>query len=165
MQNFLDGREFFAARGLEVSGIILGVDFIDLQESVFFLAEVDESGLQISIDVVNDAPVDVALDFFLVEHVEIIFFEHAVIGEGDFHLFTGEDADIHAASAGGTALLLGSRLADRLGPDMLRRLVFLVFLGYAAFAAFAPVSAAAPASAPALLSVTAVLFGFGLIVR
>ena len=98
------------------------------------------------------------------EHVEIIFFEHAVIGEGDFHLFTGEDADIHAASAGGTALL-GSRLADRLGPDMLRRLVFLVFLGYAAFAAFAPVSAAAPASAPALLSVTAVLFGFGLIVR
>ena len=99
------------------------------------------------------------------EHVEIIFFEHAVIGEGDFHLFTGEDADIHAASAGGTALLLGSRLADRLGPDMLRGLVFLVFLGWAAFAAFAPVSAAAPASAPALLSVTAVLFGFGLIVR
>ena len=60
LEHFLDGRVFAALGGLVGLEVIFGVHFVDLQEPVFHVPVIDESGLQVGVDVVDDALVDVA---------------------------------------------------------------------------------------------------------
>ena len=96
--------------GLEV---IFGVHFVDLQEPVLHVPVIDEGGLQIGVDVVDDAFVDVAPDLGLMGHLHVVLAHGAVFGEHHLDHIAGQDADQHLAvhagrgGLGGLAALLG----------------------------------------------------------
>ena len=89
---------------------VFGMDFINLQEAVFACAVAHKSGLKIGVDVVDDALVNIALDFALMQHVQVIFKQLAVFGQGHLNLLAWQNADEHASPAGacfGFSLALG----------------------------------------------------------
>jgi len=75
---------------------------VNLQKAVLGAAIIDEGRLEIVVDIVDDAPVDVALDFGLMEHLQIIFAHAALFGQHNLRLLPGHNADEH--------FLLGSLL-------------------------------------------------------
>ena len=80
---------------------VFGVDLVDLEEAVLARAVAHEGSLQVGVDVVDDTLVDIALEFALVEHVQVVFLQTAFLGDGHFHLFAGQHADEHAPLARG----------------------------------------------------------------
>ena len=51
----------------------------------------------------DDALVNIALDFALVEHVQVVFQQAAFLGQSHFHLFAGQHANEHPLFARGRA--------------------------------------------------------------
>ena len=101
LEHFLDGREFFALAGLVMGQPVFGVDLVDLEEAVLARAVAHEGSLQVGVDIVDDTLVDIALEFALVEHVQVVFLQTAFLGDGHFHLLAGQHADEHAPLARG----------------------------------------------------------------
>ncbi len=105
-QHFLPGLQHLLhervllALGRVVRGVVVfGVHLVDLEEAVFFGPVVDEGGLKVGVDVVDDAAVDVALGLGLVDHLHVVFLDQVILGaflgKGDFHLLAGQHADEH----------------------------------------------------------------------
>ena len=96
-QDILNGRILLAANKLLGGGVVLRVYLVYLQEAVLFRTKVHEGGLQIDVDVDDDAAVDVALELLLVEHIKIVLVQDAVVRDGNLYLFARKNADVHAA--------------------------------------------------------------------
>ena len=101
LEHFLDGREFFALAGLVMGQPVFGMDLVDLEEAILARAVAHEGSLQIGVDIVDHTLVDIALEFTLVEHVQVVFLQTTFLGDGHFHLFAGQHADEHAPLARG----------------------------------------------------------------
>ena len=83
--------------------IVFGMHLVYLEKAVLVARAVaDEGRLEVAVDVMDDALVDVTLELALMEHVQIVFQHKPFFGKGHFHLFTGLAVDMH----GSTSLLL-----------------------------------------------------------
>ena len=96
-QHLLNRRILGALAGIMVVQPVFGVDFINLEKAVLASAEIDKGRLQIDVHVIDHALVNIAADFGLMRHFHEIFRNLPVIGDDDFHLFIGHDADIEYA--------------------------------------------------------------------